>query len=210
LAEKDGEFRNAINGSHLSLPDGVGMKTALRILGRPLTNPVPGGRRLVRPLCAFAADNGWRVVLFGGSTGVAFDAANQLRRTIPGLEIQGIDPGLIDLDGQVEAQLAEISAQLLLVGLGGPKQEKWIARRLGYLDVTAAIGVGAGFTLIGQNAEPPSWVPELGLEWIYRLIREPRRLWRRYLLGIPQFAILVAKQRLAHKSMGGLTLKKRS
>lgn len=196
IAERNPEFREAYAGASLSLADGMPILWAGRLLGQPLPEKVSGSD-LVLPLCERAAARGWRVYLLGAGPGVAEEAARRLRQRF-GLEVVGTDSPRIRIDGEPDdtsAALERVRAarpDLLLLAFGAPKQELWAHRHLQALGGAVAIGVGASLDFIaGTVRRAPRWMSRVGLEWLYRLASEPRRLWRRYLVDDPWFAVVV-------------------
>ena len=197
-AEDDAAFRAAYDEVSLSLADGKPILWAARLLGTPLPEKVSGSD-LIEPLLGLAGRSGWRVFLLGGAPGVADTAAERARHDF-GVDVVGTASPLIRLDGtavDLEQGIDEVAAakpDLVLVAMGAPKQERWIhhnRERLG-----AAVGVGVGASLdfvIGRIPRAPRWVSNAGLEWLYRLGREPRRLARRYLVKDPRFVAVVAR-----------------
>ena len=181
----------------LVVADGVGVVWASRYLRRPLPARVPG-IELAERLLAEAARRRWRVYLLGGRPGTAEEAASNLRARYSGLAIVGSAHGYFapaDEAGVVEAIRAAQPA-LLLSGLGTPRQERWLARQLGALGVPVAMGVGGSLDVwAGRAQRAPRALQTLGLEWLYRLACEPRRLRRQ--LTIPHFmgVIIVGRVR---------------
>lgn len=199
-AQSDRAFRAVINEAALSIPDGIGLILASRLLGQPLREHVRG-TDLVERLAALAAAEGLRLFLLGAAEGVAEQAAARLVERHPGLRIVGTHAGVPDpaYDGTARAAVAASGrVDILLVAYGAPSQEKWIARNLPQLDVPVAIGVGGVFDFIsGRAKRAPVWVRRVELEWLYRLIRQPWR-WQRQ-LALPRFALLVLAERLRHR-----------
>jgi N-acetylglucosaminyldiphosphoundecaprenol N-acetyl-beta-D-mannosaminyltransferase len=196
IAERNPEFREAYAGAALSLADGMPLLWVSRLLGRALPAKVSGSDLLV-PLAELAAARRWRVYLLGAGPGVAEEAARRLRDRC-GLEVVGTDSPRIRLDGTPDdtaAALERVRAaapHLLLLAFGAPKQEVWAHRHRHALGGTVAIGVGAGLDFVaGVARRAPPWMSRLGLEWLFRLAREPGRLWRRYLLDDPRFVAIV-------------------
>ncbi len=198
LASRNSNFRDSMNRSDVCLPDGAGTVLGLRLLGYNLRHRVIGGRRWLRLVCSWAAQNGWRVAVAGGPQGTATRAASKLAAQFPGLAVQGYEIGFIDPDAPIETWARNLGAEILFLGIGPPRQELWISRRLQHLDVNAAIAVGYTLVAIAEDVVLPYWIADLGLEWLLRLSREPRRLWRRYLVGIPYFMWIVARAKLSH------------
>jgi N-acetylglucosaminyldiphosphoundecaprenol N-acetyl-beta-D-mannosaminyltransferase len=150
-------------------------------------------------LLARAAARGWRVYFLGGGPDVGARARDRVLESLPGLRVVGVDAPRIDLDEPpsqrepVLARIRESQAQLVLVALGAPKQEIWIDEVRAALAPAVLLGVGASLDfLAGTIPRAPRWMSGAGLEWLYRLVREPRRLWRRYLVRDSKFVFLVA------------------
>jgi N-acetylglucosaminyldiphosphoundecaprenol N-acetyl-beta-D-mannosaminyltransferase len=199
-AQRDARFRALVNGAALSLCDTIGILLASRLRGGPLSERVTGVD-LIGPLAArSAAGENLRFFFFGGAPGVAERAAIALRRLHPGVEIVGTRDGYF-APGQsptIVASIVASKANVLLVGLGSPKQEYWLQE---YLDATkcgVGIGVGGSFdVLAGMVPRAPRVWRQLGLEWLYRLIREPSR-WRRQ-LALPQFVFAATREAMTQR-----------
>ena len=192
------ELSAAYAGASLSLVDGTPLLWSARLLGRPLPQKVSGSD-LLEPLIARAALRGWRVFLTGAGPGVAREAARQLTTRHPGLRIVGVDspqiavsPGSGDQSDAAVERIRAAGADLVLVGFGSPKQELWIHRHAGALGPAVAVAVGAGIDFAaGRARRSPRWISRAGLEWAFRLVQEPRRLWRRYLVNDPRFLLIL-------------------
>lgn len=197
LGEQNLRFRAAYTAASLSLVDGMPVLWASRLLGWPLPCKISGSD-LVRPLLARAAKNGHRVYFLGGDPGVAALAKSTLERELPGLQIVGIDDPRIDVDHVSEEMLQRIrdaKPDLVLVALGAPKQELFSHEQREALKPAVLIGIGASLDFIaGVRQRAPAWISSVGLEWLYRLGQEPRRLAGRYLLRDPQFLWIVGRQ----------------
>lgn len=201
LAHRISRFREALAGADLSVADGVPLVWASRLLGYPLPGRVNGTDLMVR-LCGEAASHAWSVYFLGGRPGAAESAARRLAMAFPNLRIAGVDCPTIgfmddpDLDFKVSARIEEASPDLLFVALGAPKQEYWIRQHL-LLPAKVMIGVGGSFELVaGVVRRAPSLFQRVGCEWLWRLSMEPRRLWRRYLIGNAWFVFVVLRQAL--------------
>lgn len=189
---RDRGFARLCEGTTLRLADGMPLVWASRVQGTPLPERVAGSE-LVVPLACEAARRGRSMYLLGGNPGAACGAAEQLRRRFPDLIIAGTmcPPMGFDRDeAQVARVVAEIAAtrpDIVLVGLGSPKQERLIDRLRGAWPGAWYFGVGITFSFLsGQVPQAPRWCRRIGLEWAHRLIHEPRRLARRYLVdGLP-------------------------
>ncbi len=190
-AQKHAEFRRVLNAADLALPDGVGVIWACRLMGYPLRERVTGVDT-VQAIARLAAENGWRLFLLGAAPGVAEQAAAVLQRANPGLQIAGTyagSPAPAEED-HIIARIRAASPHFLFVAYGAPQQDLWIARNLSRLGVPVAMGVGGTFDfLAGRVRRAPTWMQRMGLEWLFRLIQEPRR-WRR-MLALPRFALKV-------------------
>ncbi|RRA47325.1 WecB/TagA/CpsF family glycosyltransferase [Acidipila sp. EB88] len=200
LASRNRNFAEALNRATLCLPDGISVVWAARLLGVHMPERVPGGEFMER-MCQLCAEHGLSIYLLGGMPGAAFGAAQALQQRYPGLLIAGTDcpPLGFEQDEQLnDAVLARITAakpDLLCVALGAPKQEIWMLDECGSLPIGAALSVGAAFdTQAGLRKRAPRWTHGIGMEWLYRLAMEPRRLWKRYLLGNLAFLSIVAEE----------------
>jgi len=190
-ARRDSALRLCIEQAYLVVPDGVGLILAGWVLGQPLKQRVCGSD-LVPLLCQMAAKQGWSVFLLGAGPGVAERAGRRLVKSFPALHLAGVYSGSPDPaeEEAIAALVRRASPDLLFVAYGVPAEEKWIARNLGRLQVPLAIGVGGALDfLAGVVPRAPKLMRNLGLEWLYRLCRQPWR-WRR-MLALPQFAALV-------------------
>ncbi len=195
-AQRDSSFRNVVNGCALSLCDTVGLLAVARGRGAQLRDRVTGVE-LVERLCLRAASDGVGVYFFGGAQGVAVDTASILEARFPGLQVAGMRNGFFasDDEPQIVAAIRSSGAGLLFVGLGSPRQEMWLARNLRATGCGAAVGVGGSFDVLsGRVQRAPQVWRRLGLEWLYRLIREPQRLRRQ--LALPYFVWLVLREQL--------------
>jgi N-acetylglucosaminyldiphosphoundecaprenol N-acetyl-beta-D-mannosaminyltransferase len=190
------ELADILRRAALVVADGVGVVWGARRLGHPLPGRVPG-IDLAERLCAEAARRGWSVGLLGGAPGVALEAADNVRRRYPGIQIAAALHGYFgDAEADVIRTIRAASPTLLLAGLGSPRQERWLDRHVASLGVRIAVGVGGTLDVwAGRVRRAPRAVQAMGLEWCYRLVRQPRR-WRRQ-LTIPRFmaAVLVARSR---------------
>ncbi len=199
-ARRDARFRRIVNDCALSLCDTVGLLAAARWRGAPLRERI-AGVELVERLCAGAATDGIPVYFLGGKDGVAADAAANLVRRFPGLRVAGTQSGFFtgEESAGIVGAIAGSGAKLLLVALGSPRQEYWLAEHLCDARCGAGIGVGGSFDVIaGRVARAPALVRRLHCEWLYRLISEPRR-WRRQ-LALPLFVWLVVLDAFARRT----------
>jgi N-acetylglucosaminyldiphosphoundecaprenol N-acetyl-beta-D-mannosaminyltransferase len=206
---EDPELRSAVLASSLTVPDGQPLVWAMNALGHDLPSRVYGPELMAR-YCERAALTGARLFLYGGrNQGALVQLALNLRTRYPGLQIVGgYSPPFRPLtDEESEAVASEINrsqADVVWVGIGVPKQEKWMAAMRDRLTAPVLVGVGAAFDFhAGLVAQAPDWMQSLGLEWVYRLYREPRRLWRRYLRYNPRFIAGFLGQWLRHRLRHG-------
>jgi len=209
LCREDAAFRDAVLRSSLTVPDGQPLVWALRALGHPLPDRVYGPELMDRA-CARAARRGTRIFLYGGrSEETLAHLADRLCTRHPGLVIAGAHcPPFRPLSAGEEAAVAdEINARgadVVWVGIGVPKQEKWMAAMRDRLDAPVLVGVGAAFDFhAGLVPQAPPRLQRLGLEWAFRLVQEPRRLWRRYLRYNPRFVVGFARQYARHRLRPG-------
>jgi N-acetylglucosaminyldiphosphoundecaprenol N-acetyl-beta-D-mannosaminyltransferase len=196
----DHAFRRVCQQSPLVLADGMPVVWASRLLGAPLPERVAGSD-LFPLACERAAQVGQSVYLLGAREGVAERAARILQDRYPGLQVAGThSPPLgFDRDAAASARVVELvrAAQpdLLFLALGAPKQELWYDAHRDALGVPVALGVGASIDFIaGEVQRAPSWMRRAGLEWLYRFVQEPRRLFRRYFIDDTKFIVLVARE----------------
>lgn len=197
--QRDPQLRQIHNRSGLTTPDGMPMVWSARWAGRREVSRVYGPDLMLATL-ARAAERGWSSFFYGGGPGTAELLADRLTSRFPGLPVAGtatppFRPLTPQEDADVVTTIDDSGAQLVWVGLSTPKQERWMAEHVGRLRANALLGVGAAFDLhAGTVPQAPRWMQRSGLEWSYRLSREPRRLWRRYLRNNPAFVLKV----LAH------------
>lgn len=195
-AQHSPQFRSALAAADLCVPDGVSVVLAGIILGQPVPERVTGGD-LMEQLCALAARENLSVHFLGGLPGAAEGAAAALKRRYPGLRVTCSCPSyrFEDHTAELETVLDTIrhaAPAILCIALGVPRQEIWMHRHCPSLPIRLAISVGAALdTQAGLRRRAPAWTHKLGVEWAYRLAREPRRLWRRYLIGNTHFLCLV-------------------
>ena len=210
-AASDVEFRLAYSRASLCLADGMPILWAARLLGSPLPAKVSGSD-LVLPLARLAGERRWRVYLIGGAPGVAAEAGVKLAREL-GVDVVGTDSPAVREDGTVEQaeetleRLTATKPHLVLVAFGAPKQERFIDRYGDSIRPAVAMGVGGSLDfMVGRVKRAPAWMSRAGLEWLFRLGQEPRRMWRRYLIEDPRFIAIVARtrRRQRRKLSGGI------
>jgi len=205
---RDPEMRRALLGSTVIVPDGMPLVWAANMLGEDLPHRVYGPE-LMRRYSDRCAERGHRVWLYGGrDQGHLVQLALRMRQRHAGIKIVGgYAPPFRALTGEEEDALAEqINAarpDVLWVGIGVPKQEKWMARMRDKLEVPVMCAVGAAFDFhAGRISQAPSWMQDRGLEWTYRIAQEPRRLLPRYLYYNPRFMLAFARQYLRERHRG--------
>lgn len=181
-ATHDFEFKTILNKAALSLPDGAGLKLAGWYLGTPIKQRVTGVS-LVEELCRLAAERGLKVFFLGAKKHIAHQTAEKFVKRFPGLRVAGAENEYTFLgrrrsDQEIVERINSRNAEILLVAFGSPFQEKWIYRSLPkFMTVKIAVGVGGTFDYFsGKIKRAPNWLQAIGLEWLFRLIRQPWRL----------------------------------
>ena len=196
LARRRADLAAALNGADLVIPDGIGVVYASRILGTPLPERVPG-IELTQALLQRAAKRELPVYLLGAKPGVAERAAENLRGEYPGLRVVGCGDGYFTEDGPVLENIRASGARLILVCLGFPRQELWMAAHRGEVGDALMLGVGGSMDVFAGDVEraPEAW-RRAGLEWLYRLLKQPSRIKR--MVKLPLFMLSVIGERIAH------------
>ena len=197
LAYKDEEYLAVMNNAALTLADGIGLKLAGKLLSRDIKQNV-NGTDLFPRLCASLSGTGHGLFLLGAKPGVTEAVRNWIEQTYPEVIVSGCHHGYFSPaeEPAVIRQIAESGASLLLVAFGAPRQDKWINQHLGETGVKVAMGVGGLFDFYSGNvSRAPQWMREMGLEWLYRFLQEPGRMWKRYFLGNGLFLFRVLKER---------------
>lgn len=200
-ARSDPEFRAILNNSFMTTPDGMPLVWVGKMQGHERIRRVYGPDYLME-MCRISVRRGYRHFFFGGKPGVAERLAVSLSGQFPGLEVCGIyAPPFRPLnpseEDELEALVARAKPDVFWVGLGSPKQERFMAKYCGRLDVKLMVGVGAAFDIhSGAVKEAPKWLKSAGLQWLHRLVQEPGRLWKRYLICIPSFLWMITLQLL--------------
>ena len=196
-AEKDDDFRTVLNGADLVLPDGIGVVYSAKILGTPLKERVPG-IEFAADMLACLDEMGGRLFLLGAKPGVAEKAGENILARYPNIVLCGTRDGYFKDEEAVLLEVAAAKPDLLFVCLGAPKQEKWMARWGRHTGARMAIGLGGCLDVFAGNVEraPESW-QKLGLEWAYRLKKEPKRIGR--MAKLPLVLVKAAGQRVSGK-----------
>ena len=192
-------LRQALRDSDLVYCDGYGVRLAARLIGLPVPHRMTGAD-WIWGIAAMCQESGRSLYLLGSDPGASTEAAAKLRRWYPRLDVRGTHHGYFDLDGphseRVLEHIAENPPDVLLVGMGTPQQEMWIEANHDRIEASVVWTVGALFDYVaGRVPRAPHWIADNGLEWIFRLAVEPRRMWRRYLLGNPAFLYRVLQER---------------
>tara|TARA_R100001143_G_scaffold63603_3_gene73738 strand:- start:9208 stop:9975 length:768 start_codon:yes stop_codon:yes gene_type:complete len=200
-AYRDEKLKEIYNSADLVTADGVPLIWASKFLGSSIKGRVTG-LDLLPEFSKIAAEKGYRYFFLGAAEGVASKLSNHLTSLYPGLNVVGTySPPFADQFTESENEkmidmINQSETDILWVSLTAPKQDYWIAEHFDRLNVSIAIGVGAAFDVVAGNIKrSPKWMQKTGLEWLFRLIQEPRRLSKRYLVEAPQFIPLVVKQK---------------
>lgn len=201
-AQADDQFRKILNSSFLTTPDGMPTVWLGHLKGFKDMTRVYGPDYMLG-LCERSVAKGYKHFFYGGKEGVADELKAALTERFPGLKVVGtycppFRPLNADEAADLEAQLDTLKPDVLWCGLSTPKQERFMHAYASKLPVRLMVGVGAAFDLLSGNLdEAPNWMKKVGLQWLYRLIKEPKRLWRRYLANNPRFVWFTLLQ-LAH------------
>ena len=200
VAQRDDEMREVLRRSTLTVPDGMPLVWAANLLGEDLSDRVYGPELMLR-YCERSRDRGHRVFLYGGrDQGSLAQLALNLRLRFPGIKIVGgYSPPFRTLtedeDRAIADQINAARPDVVWVGIGVPKQEKWMARMRDRIDAPVLAAVGAAFDFhSGRVSMAPPWMQTRGLEWTYRIAQEPRRLLPRYLIHNPRFVTKIVAQ----------------
>jgi len=203
-SQQDVSFKRLINSADLCVPDGMPLVWCGRFHGHPLRRRVYGPE-LMLTFCQETAAKGYRHFFYGGDPDVSGELVKRLQETCPGIQIAGaysppFRPLTREEDGEIIERINLARPDVLWVGLGCPKQERWIHGHRQQLKVAAMVAVGQAFDLLSGRKKPaPTWMSENGLEWVFRLIQEPRRLWRRYLVYNTKFIYSISLELLGVK-----------
>ena len=199
-AVHDDTFRDLLNGAALVLPDGAGVVLGAKILGTPLKEKV-AGIEFGEEICKLLAETGGKLYLLGSKPGIADQAGEKLKEKYPGLMICGTADGYFRDEAAAVARINEAEPDVVFVCLGAPKQEKFIRSHFDELNATLYLGLGGsldGYAGVAQRA--PRWMINLSLEWLYRLMKEPKRLGR--MMRLPKFVLICLKEKQRRKKNG--------
>ncbi len=200
-AHQAAKFRAVLEDADMVVPDGMPLVWISRLRGYGLHRRVYGPELMLR-FCQETARNGYRHFIYGGDTGVPEQLAARLEAECPGIRIVGMHsppfrPLTLEEDAAAVNMINRAAPDVLWVGLGTPKQDRWMHEHRDRLRVPVMVGVGAAFDfLASRKKQAPAWMQEHGLEWLFRLLQEPRRLWKRYLVHGPEFVVLSALELL--------------
>jgi N-acetylglucosaminyldiphosphoundecaprenol N-acetyl-beta-D-mannosaminyltransferase len=203
-AQSDSEFKKILNNSLLTTPDGMPMVWVGRLQGFRQIDRVYGPD-LMLEVCRLSEKRGYRHFFYGGKEGTTEKLACALRERYPNLNVVGSNtPPFRPLNSAEEHALREhvtkTRPDFIWVGLSTPKQERFIADHIDALDCTLMLGVGAAFDIhTGMTKDAPRWIKRASLQWVHRLVQEPARLWRRYLVNNPKFIFKIALQLLTRR-----------
>jgi N-acetylglucosaminyldiphosphoundecaprenol N-acetyl-beta-D-mannosaminyltransferase len=203
-SQRDESLRHIHNTAGLVTPDGMPLVWLSRLQGRRHVERVYGPD-LMLELCERSVSKGYRHFLYGGSEEALEQLASNLQQRFPGIQVVGkysppFRPLTDEEDNQVVQMINETNPDIVWVGLSTPKQERWMASHMRRLTAPVLLGVGAAFDFhAGLKKQAPQWMQRSGLEWLFRLATEPRRLGPRYLVNNPLFVLLVLKQMLGIK-----------
>ena len=194
LHQKSREFSNAYKNASLVLADGMSLIWASRLLGNPVREKITG-MDLFYLLVPLARRWGQSVYFLGGDEEVIRGVVDHARTKFDGLNISGWHHGYFTDHDAMVREINEAAPDILFIALGFPRQEKWICKNIDRLNIKVAICVGGIFDILsGRKKRAPHCLQTIGMEWFWRLIHEPRRLWRRYLLGNPKFICLALQE----------------
>jgi len=197
LMQEDEELKEIVNSCSIINADGASIVWAAKQLGVPVKERV-AGIDLFNELVRLAPEKGWRIYLFGAKDEVVKRVREIFLEKYPGIVIAGIRGGYFSEEesGEIVSQIAASNSDILFVAFSSPKKEYWIHTHLNDLNVPLAMGVGGSFDVIaGMTRRAPLWMQKRGLEWFYRFIQEPRRMWKRYIVGNFKFVRLVWRER---------------
>ena len=193
VAIKDEKYKNVLNSADVVTPDGIGIVYASKMLGGSVKKRAPGFD-IVKGILKELSDIGGSVYLFGGKPGVADMAAEKVANDYKGIKIAGTDNGYFDDDTKIIENINNSKPDFLLVCLGAPKQEMWISKNMDNLNAGIFIGAGGSIDVLsGQTKRAPEVFIKLNCEWLYRLLKEPKRIGR--MAKIPVFLLKVLFRR---------------
>lgn len=208
VAQQDGEFMRAFHGAHQVVADGIGVVMMARMTGVKVGPRITGMDYFMSLMYALNMRRGTRVFFFGSSTHVLELISRRMAKDFPALVLCGmLSPPFRPWTDEEDERFIEIinAAQpdVLWVGMTAPKQEKWVDKNRARISASVIASIGAVFDFYaGTQPRAPLWARSMGMEWLYRLFREPRRMWRRELISPPKFVFLVLYRRLLDRLRG--------
>lgn len=195
-AQKDEKLRNAINNSDIVNIDGQGVVWALKLLGHKVPGRV-AGCDLFQSLVALSAEKGYRPYFFGAKEEVVNEMVRRFREKYPSLQIAGYRNGYYseEEEPQIAEEIRKAKPDLLFLGITSPKKELFIDRYTAQMKIPFTMGVGGSFDVVaGKVKRAPRWMQRAGLEWFYRILQEPKRMWKRYAVTNSKFALLLIRE----------------
>jgi N-acetylglucosaminyldiphosphoundecaprenol N-acetyl-beta-D-mannosaminyltransferase len=191
-AISDKEFLNILRNADLVIPDGIGVVLGARRFGQRITQRIPG-IEFAWELLREAESKNYRVFLLGAKEEVLEVATKKIKESFPNLNIVGTHNGYFNTDNEVREQINKANPDILFVGMGGIKQEKWIVKNRD-LNIPVNIGIGGSFDVwSGRVKRAPLWVRKMGIEWLYRTVTQPERIWRLKNLVVLSFKLLIGR-----------------
>lgn len=201
LMEEDPKLAEIVNACPLINADGASIVWAAKQLGIPLSERVTG-IDLFQSLVQLAADKGYKIYLFGAKEDVVVKVKTIFEKRYPGIKIVGYRNGYFSEvdEPQIVSDMASSGADMMFVAFSSPKKEYWVNKYLDQLNIPFVMGVGGSFDVVaGVTDRAPKWMQDHGLEWFYRFVQEPGRLWKRYILGNLKFVLLTLKYKHVRK-----------
>lgn len=195
IANKDLAFKKILQEATFVHASGIGPVLASRMLGQSLPERTPTPD-FIEEIFSIAEKKKWSFYLLGGEEDVIEKTVKNLQKSFPGMKIVGYHHGFFTNNNKIAEDINRVKPDIILVGMGPPKQEVWIAENKERINARIFWGVGALFDVLsGKRKRGPKWVRRLGFEWVFRLIQEPRRLWKRYIFGNTEFVFIVLQEK---------------
>lgn len=202
LARKNNRFQQYLDQADLVLPDGSGLKIAGKVLNMPILENL-NGTDFTPKVCRMAEVGGWSMYLLGAKENVVKNCFDNMRSRFPNLSLAGYHNGYFsgEEENEIIAEINEKKPDILLVALGSPYQEKWVAQNADRLDVNVCFAVGGLFDFMSNEVErAPLWMRKLGIEWLFRFLQDPKAKWDRIFIEIPVFLSLIAHNKITEYS----------
>jgi len=202
LLQKDKEFKEVYKHASLVLCDSMPLFWATKILGFPLKQRITG-TDLLFSLSKLSLRKNYKIFFLGAKEQIIEKASENLQHKFPNLQIAGIHNGYFSDNNKTIEKINKVKPDMLFIGMGFPKQEKWIHKYIDQIDTKVIICIGGVFDVVaGKTKRAPMWMQKCGLEWFFRVCQEPRRLWKRYLISNTIFIWLVLKQFIKIRILG--------